>query len=52
MDPRRIRLSVILIAAGALLRCGGANPASPSGAGVTLEGMVLLHHERRQRDRD
>ncbi len=41
MDPRRIRLSVILIAAGALLRCGGANPASPSGAGVTLEGMVL-----------
>jgi hypothetical protein len=41
MDPRRIRLSVVLIAATALLRCGGANPASPSGPGVTLEGMVL-----------
>ena len=41
MDPRRIRLFAVLIAAGALLRCGGANPASPSGSGVTLEGMVL-----------
>src|SRR5712691_1362074 len=41
MDPRRIRLLAVLIAAGALLRCGGANPASPSNAGVALEGMVL-----------
>jgi hypothetical protein len=41
MDPWRIRLFVVLFAATALLRCGGANPASPSGPGVTLEGMVL-----------
>ena len=41
MDPRRIRLFVVLIAASALLRCGGASLTSPSGAGVTLEGMVL-----------
>ncbi|HVD78668.1 MAG TPA: hypothetical protein VNH43_13720 [Vicinamibacteria bacterium] len=40
MDPWRIRLFVVLFAA-TLLRCGGANPASPSGPGVTLEGMVL-----------
>ena len=41
MDPWRIRLFVVLFAATGLLRCGGANPASPSGPGVTLEGMVL-----------
>ena len=41
MDPWRIRLFVVLFAATGLLRCGSANPASPSGPGVTLEGMVL-----------
>jgi hypothetical protein len=41
MNPRCIRLFVVLIAAATLVRCGGANPASPSAAGVSLEGMVL-----------
>jgi hypothetical protein len=39
MSPRRIRLFVVF-AAAALVRCGGANPESPSAAGVSLEGMV------------
>src|SRR5437762_3173479 len=42
MPARHVRhLLVVLIAAGAALRCGGSSPASPSGAGVKLQGVVL-----------
>jgi hypothetical protein len=38
---RSARHLLVLIAAAALLRCGGSNPASPSGGGVKLQGVVL-----------
>jgi len=39
---RRTRYLFILVAAAAMLRCGGgSNPASPSGSGVKLQGVVL-----------
>ena len=39
---RRTRYLLVLVAAAAMLRCGGgSNPASPSGSGVKLQGVVL-----------
>jgi hypothetical protein len=41
MLSKRSRHLLVLVAAAAMLRCGGANPASPSGEGVKLQGVVL-----------
>src|SRR5437667_319494 len=41
MLVRPARHLLVLIGAAALLRCGGSNPASPSGGGVKLQGVVL-----------
>jgi len=41
MFGRPVRLLLLLTAAAALMRCGGSNPASPSGGGVKLQGVVL-----------
>src|SRR5712692_7369537 len=41
MLVRHSRYLLVLIAAAAMLRCGGSNPASPSGGGVKLQGVVL-----------
>jgi hypothetical protein len=38
---RSARYLAVLIAAAAMLRCGGSNPTSPSGGGVKLQGVVL-----------
>src|SRR5207247_3630642 len=38
---RPSRHLLVLIGASAMLRCGGSNPASPSGGGVKLQGVVL-----------
>jgi len=43
MRLRPVRYLFLLVAAAAMLRCGGSNPASPSGGagGVKLQGVVL-----------
>jgi len=41
MHFRPARYLPVLIAAAAMLRCGGSNPASPSTGGVKLQGVVL-----------
>lgn len=41
MHLRPVRYLFLLVAAVAMLRCGGSNPASPSGGGVKLQGVVL-----------